>query len=78
MDRALKHAADLSAGKQKPFDSLLYCNIGNPQSLQQKPITFNRQVRRRLHASHTLHTHLNLCSSCTRAGHVLAGVPRAH
>lgn len=52
MDRALKHAADLSAGKQKPFDSLLYCNIGNPQSLQQKPITFNRQVRRRVRCQH--------------------------
>ena len=27
-----------------PFDSLIYCNIGNPQSLRQQPITFVRQV----------------------------------
>jgi alanine transaminase len=27
-----------------PFDEMVYCNIGNPQSLQQQPISFNRQV----------------------------------
>lgn len=27
-----------------PFDKVVYCNIGNPQSLGQKPITFFRQV----------------------------------
>lgn len=27
-----------------PFDKLYFCNIGNPQSLGQKPITFFRQV----------------------------------
>ncbi|GER53624.1 alanine aminotransferase [Striga asiatica] len=27
-----------------PFDEILYCNIGNPQSLDQKPITFFREV----------------------------------
>jgi len=27
-----------------PFDELIYCNIGNPQSLGQPPITFYRQV----------------------------------
>jgi len=27
-----------------PFDKLIFCNIGNPQSLEQKPITFNREV----------------------------------
>uniref|UniRef100_J3LKP4 Alanine aminotransferase 2 n=1 Tax=Oryza brachyantha TaxID=4533 RepID=J3LKP4_ORYBR len=27
-----------------PFDEILYCNIGNPQSLGQKPITFFREV----------------------------------
>ena len=25
-----------------PFDRILYCNIGNPQSLGQKPLTFYR------------------------------------
>ncbi|GAV86545.1 LOW QUALITY PROTEIN: Aminotran_1_2 domain-containing protein, partial [Cephalotus follicularis] len=28
----------------KPFDEILYCNIGNPQSLGQLPITFFREV----------------------------------
>lgn len=27
-----------------PFDQILYCNIGNPQSLGQQPITFFREV----------------------------------
>jgi len=27
-----------------PFDEIIYCNIGNPQSVGQKPITFFRQV----------------------------------
>lgn len=27
-----------------PFDEIVYCNIGNPQSLNQKPLTFVRQV----------------------------------
>ncbi|CAA0829476.1 Alanine aminotransferase 2- mitochondrial [Striga hermonthica] len=27
-----------------PFDEILYCNIGNPHSLDQKPITFFREV----------------------------------
>jgi hypothetical protein len=26
------------------FDRIIYCNIGNPQQLQQKPITFFRQA----------------------------------
>ncbi|CAA6659281.1 unnamed protein product [Spirodela intermedia] len=28
----------------RPFDEILYCNIGNPQSLGQLPITFFREV----------------------------------
>ncbi|TKY64195.1 Alanine aminotransferase 2 [Spatholobus suberectus] len=28
----------------RPFDEVLYCNIGNPQSLGQPPITFFREV----------------------------------
>lgn len=27
-----------------PFDSVVSCNIGNPQQLDQKPLTFLRQV----------------------------------
>jgi len=32
-----------TAGKYN-FDQVIYCNIGNPQSLNQKPLTYNRQV----------------------------------
>ena len=27
-----------------PFEDIVLCNIGNPQSLGQKPITFYRQI----------------------------------
>ncbi|KAH6757981.1 alanine aminotransferase 2 [Perilla frutescens var. hirtella] len=30
--------------KSHPFNEILYCNIGNPQSLGQQPITFFREV----------------------------------
>ena len=42
--RALAHAAALEKGEARPFKQLLYCNIGNPQDLQQPPLTFFRQV----------------------------------
>ena len=35
---------ELSSGEKKPFSSILYCNIGNPQQLGQLPVTFFRQV----------------------------------
>jgi alanine transaminase len=31
-------------GKDLPFDGVIFANIGNPQQLDQKPITFFRQV----------------------------------
>ncbi|XP_023513773.1 alanine aminotransferase 2, mitochondrial [Cucurbita pepo subsp. pepo] len=34
----------LSKPGSHPFDEILYCNIGNPQSLGQQPITFFREV----------------------------------
>ena len=27
-----------------PFENIVYCNIGNPQLLNQKPLTYLRQV----------------------------------
>jgi alanine transaminase len=33
-----------AAAAALPFDRTIACNIGNPQSLGQKPITFHRQV----------------------------------
>lgn len=38
------HAKALEKGERRPFDRLVFCNIGNPQELQQAPITFFRQV----------------------------------
>ncbi|KAI3727386.1 hypothetical protein L1987_67200 [Smallanthus sonchifolius] len=42
---AQKLQLDLQAKPaSRPFKEILYCNIGNPQSLGQKPITFFREV----------------------------------
>ncbi|KAF8938632.1 hypothetical protein BGZ58_000445 [Dissophora ornata] len=38
----LKH--ELTKGVKHPFTRVVACNIGNPQALDQKPITFFRQV----------------------------------
>lgn len=42
--RAGEIEEEIKSGKKYPFDSLVYCNIGNPQQLNQKPLTFVRQV----------------------------------
>lgn len=43
--RAEEIRESLEQGKEKfPFDTVVNCNIGNPQQLNQKPITFFRQV----------------------------------
>jgi alanine transaminase len=36
----LKHG-----GTDLPFDDVVHCEIGNPQALNQKPLSFIRQVR---------------------------------
>lgn len=44
--RSEEYRAKISKGEGKdlPFDSVIAANIGNPQQLDQKPITFFRQV----------------------------------
>lgn len=44
--RAQQIADDLATGRggPHPFDKVVWCNIGNPQILGQKPITYFRQV----------------------------------
>lgn len=43
--RSEKYRAKLEEGhKDLPFDQVISANIGNPQQLDQKPITFFRQV----------------------------------
>ncbi|TKX24790.1 alanine aminotransferase-like protein [Elsinoe australis] len=39
-----QYRVDLAKGKSLPFDTVVAANIGNPQQLDQKPITFFRQV----------------------------------
>lgn len=38
LERALEEGADL------PFEKVVYCNIGNPHQLGQRPVTYYRQV----------------------------------
>lgn len=45
--RAEEIRKKLERGESMPFKKLIMCNIGNPQSLKQKPLTFVRQVRRK-------------------------------
>lgn len=42
--RANEHEAALRNGEERPFDDVVLCNIGNPQSVGQQPLTFARQV----------------------------------
>ena len=42
--RAQRLAEELNLGQPKNFDQVLFCNIGNPQSVGSPPITFYRQV----------------------------------
>ena len=42
--KAEKYKQDLVHGVKLPFSEIIHCNIGNPQQLNQKPITFFRQV----------------------------------
>lgn len=43
---------ELQSGKDLGFERVVFCNIGNPQQLNQKPITFFRQVRTRCCITH--------------------------
>jgi len=45
----------MAAGMKYPFQRITYCNIGNPQQLGQKPITFFRQVLALLENRQWLH-----------------------
>lgn len=42
--RAQALESQLRTGASLPFKRVVFCNIGNPQSLEQKPLTFLRQV----------------------------------
>ena len=44
LDRSAVLQKKLDAGEKLPFQKIVACNIGNPQALGQKPLSFNRQV----------------------------------
>ena len=44
LDRSAVLQKQLDAGEKLPFEKIVACNIGNPQALGQKPLSFNRQV----------------------------------
>merc|ERR1719183_332765 len=41
---AQAHIKALKSGEERPFPEVVLCNIGNPQSVGQPPLTFPRQV----------------------------------
>ena len=44
VSRALQIKQQLEDGVKFPFDEIVSCNVGNPQAVGQKPITYHRQV----------------------------------
>eukprot|EP00605_Chrysophyceae_sp_TOSAG23-4_P000516 GSChrysophyteH1.ASY1.ANO1.582.1 assembled CDS len=42
--RSAELNAQLQEGKSLPFEHLVLCNIGNPQALKQRPVSFIRDV----------------------------------
>jgi hypothetical protein len=44
VSRAGELKAQLAKGTKLPFKDIIYCNIGNPQVLKQKPLTFLSQL----------------------------------
>jgi len=44
LHRSMQLQAMLEEGADLPFSKIVQCNIGNPQALGQKPISFTRQV----------------------------------
>jgi len=44
LEKQLEDAKKKGVPSGLPFDYVTYCNIGNPQKLKQKPLTFIRQV----------------------------------
>ena len=43
-----------SKSHKLPFNDIVFCNIGNPQQLKQKPLTFHREVLSLVTAPHLL------------------------
>lgn len=69
----------LAAGESLPFKKVIFCNIGNPQSLKQKPITFHRQVLSLVDHPELLENRAALAAfpedAIARAKKYIAGIP---
>lgn len=55
-ERLAHQLLDPTAASNLPFSRIVYCNIGNPQSVGQPPITFIRQVLSAFVSPHLLDT----------------------
>ena len=69
-----KIAQRLAEGdKSYPFSEILYCNIGNPQSVGQKPITYYRQVLAAVDCPSLLESNVLPADVASRARSLIAG-----
>lgn len=70
-------AQKLSKTKTLPFDEIIFCNIGNPQSLGQRPLTFFRQLISLLEYPELITTARNVFPAdvINRAQKIVASVP---
>lgn len=74
--RAMAHEEALrSTSADLPFEKLVYCNIGNPQSLQQAPVSFARQVLAMCDCPDLLDAGIFPADAVARARAYLAAVP---
>ena len=78
--RAEKIKRDISDPKQKgkmDFEEIVFCNIGNPQELGQKPITFFRQILALLEYPELAQIAKNAFPAdvIKRAQHLLSNIP---
>ena len=77
VQRAGQIEAELKAGTGNyPFKNIIYCNIGNPQSLQQKPLTYPREVLALLSAPHLLDKDLGTIFAADAVARAKATLPK--
>lgn len=73
--RAMEIERDMEKGKKFPFEKIVHLNIGNPQNLGQKPITFNREVLSAcLSDNQELNRQRFSKEACDRAEHYLSTI----
>eukprot|EP00286_Rhodomonas_abbreviata_P002652 CAMPEP_0181346598 /NCGR_PEP_ID=MMETSP1101-20121128/33413_1 /TAXON_ID=46948 /ORGANISM="Rhodomonas abbreviata, Strain Caron Lab Isolate" /LENGTH=509 /DNA_ID=CAMNT_0023458721 /DNA_START=105 /DNA_END=1634 /DNA_ORIENTATION=+ len=77
--RAMQHERALQENQKLPFDEIFFCNIGNPHQLNQKPVTYFRQVLSLMDypemSDHPAVTQIYPADAIARAKHFFANVP---